>query len=166
MLSMLHWINLSESPKPGNDPRMGWDSWEDNLGRSSGMGSGWAGEKYFATCGWSRCLGRDAERREWSFSSLFLRQEGGWVFWINILLQKVTKVLSQGHKKIENLKSRRKGVGFLGHQNVSVGLDWKSFQHIAWEEILEILCNSSHPAANASFPQLFGNGSIHKKFHI
>lgn len=151
VLSILHWANLSEGPQTGNDPRMGWDFWEDNLSRSSGKGWGWAGEKYFATCGQSRCPGRDAEKREWSFTSLFLRQKGGWVFWINILLQKVTKVLSQGHKNNENLKSRRKGVGFLGHQNVSVGLDWKNFQHIAWEEILEIFLQFQSPCSKCFF---------------
>lgn len=66
-------------------------------------------------------VGNAERKREEGFTSLFLRQKEGWGFFFNQRFQKSLKFCFKGIN-IKNLKSRRKGIGFLNQQNDSVGL--------------------------------------------
>jgi len=78
------------------------------------------------------------------------------------LLQKPLKFWFKGISA-KNLKSRKKGVGFLSQQNVSVGLKRKGFQHIAWEEVWEVFSVPVNLQQMLLFPSCLEMAAYYKK---
>lgn len=106
---------------------------------------------------------REEEREIFHFP--FLRREvGGW-FGISALLQKSPRFCFKGIK-VKNLKSRKKRFGFLIQQNVSAGLKWKGFQHVASGRNSGNFINSCQPAANPTPLSSCLQMTAHKKKSI